>query len=112
MPSSHTVQLAIKYAGRLRMLQLAGRLGEVARQKAEEEELRSQEEGGGLQEVCDAAEQLQDQPSKHYKSRYDVHVTVVCVSESAFDVTFLLGISVNVPRTRKHWEFHSCASVR
>ena len=74
MPSSHTVQLAIKYAGRLRMLQLAGRLGEVARQKAEEEELRSQEEGGALQEVCDAADQLQDQPSKHYKSRYDVTV--------------------------------------
>ena len=109
MPSSHTVQLAIKYAGRLRMLQLAGRLGEVARQKAEEEELRSQEEGGGLQEVCDAAEQLQDQPSKHYKSRYDV--TVVCASESTFDVTFFLRISVNVPRTRKQWEFHSCASV-
>ena len=37
MPSSHTVQLAIKYASRLRLMQLAARLGEVARQKAEEE---------------------------------------------------------------------------
>lgn len=37
MPGSHTVQLAIKYATRLRLLQLAQRLSEVASRKAEEE---------------------------------------------------------------------------
>ena len=37
MPNQHTVQLAIKYATRLRMVQLAQRLTEVARRKAEEE---------------------------------------------------------------------------
>ena len=40
MPSAHTVQLAIKYASRLRLLQLAERLGVVARDKAEEEMMR------------------------------------------------------------------------
>lgn len=38
MPSSRTVQLAIKYASRLHLNQLADRLGEIARQKADEEE--------------------------------------------------------------------------
>ncbi|XP_064097260.1 WD repeat and HMG-box DNA-binding protein 1-like [Macrobrachium nipponense] len=37
MPSYHTVQLAIKYAGKLHRLQLAERLGEVASAKMEEE---------------------------------------------------------------------------
>jgi len=42
MPNHHTVQLAIKYASRLRMIQLAERLTEVARQKAEEELILAQ----------------------------------------------------------------------
>lgn len=37
MPSYHTVELAIKYAGKLHRLQLADRLGEVAAAKMEEE---------------------------------------------------------------------------
>jgi hypothetical protein len=37
MPGAHTVQLAIKYATRLRLLQLAQRLSDVASRKAEEE---------------------------------------------------------------------------
>lgn len=37
MPSYHTVQLAIKYAGKLHRLQLADKLGEVASAKMEEE---------------------------------------------------------------------------
>ncbi|KAK8731109.1 hypothetical protein OTU49_007804, partial [Cherax quadricarinatus] len=37
MPSYHTVELAIKYAGKLRLLQLADRLGEVASAKLDEE---------------------------------------------------------------------------
>ena len=70
MPSSHTVQLAIKYAGRLRMHQLAGRLSEVARSKVEEEALRSESGGGALQEECDAEEVQQQDATKHYKSKY------------------------------------------
>lgn len=38
MNSQHTVQLAIKYATRLRMMQLAQRLTEVARRKADQEQ--------------------------------------------------------------------------
>ena len=37
MANQHTVQLAIKYASRMRLMQLAQRISEVARQKAEEE---------------------------------------------------------------------------
>ena len=37
MPSSRTVQLAIKYATRLHLIQLADRLGDIAHQKAQEE---------------------------------------------------------------------------
>lgn len=37
MPSYHTVQLAIKYAGKLHRMQLADKLGEVASAKMEEE---------------------------------------------------------------------------
>lgn len=37
MPSSRTVQLAIKYATRLHLIQLADRLGDIAHQKAEDE---------------------------------------------------------------------------
>jgi hypothetical protein len=37
MPSSHTVQLAIKYASRLRLAPLAERLANLAREKAMEE---------------------------------------------------------------------------
>ncbi|XP_071522492.1 WD repeat and HMG-box DNA-binding protein 1 isoform X1 [Panulirus ornatus] len=37
MPSYHTVELAIKYAGKLHRLQLADRLGEIAAAKMEEE---------------------------------------------------------------------------
>ena len=44
MPSHHTVQLAIKYASRLRMLQLAQRLNEVAREKMEEETMKTNTE--------------------------------------------------------------------
>ncbi len=41
MPNQHTVQLAIKYASRLHLLQLAQRLNDVARRKLEEELLRA-----------------------------------------------------------------------
>ena len=44
MPGEHTVQLAIKYATRLRMIQLAQRLSEVARQHAEEQAPEEEEE--------------------------------------------------------------------
>ena len=37
MPSQHSLQLAIKYASRLRQLSLAERLSEMARNKAAEE---------------------------------------------------------------------------
>jgi len=37
MPDSHTVQLAIKYASRLNLMQLAERLGAIAQQKADDE---------------------------------------------------------------------------
>jgi hypothetical protein len=37
MSSSRTVQLAIKYATRLHLIQLADRLGDIAQQKAQEE---------------------------------------------------------------------------
>jgi len=37
MPDSRTVQLAIKYASRLHLMQLAERLGNVAQLKADEE---------------------------------------------------------------------------
>ena len=37
MPDSHTVQLAIKYASRIRRMQLAQKLTEIAKQKVEEE---------------------------------------------------------------------------
>jgi chromosome transmission fidelity protein 4 len=39
MPSARTVQLAIKYASRLHLIQLAERLGKVAQLKVEEEEV-------------------------------------------------------------------------
>ena len=38
MPDSRTVQLAIKYASRLHLMQLAERLGGVAQLKADEEQ--------------------------------------------------------------------------
>ncbi len=38
MHNQHTVQLAIKYATRLRMVQLAQRLTEVAQRKAEQQQ--------------------------------------------------------------------------
>ena len=37
MPNHKTIQLAIKYASRLRMMQLAERLTQVIREKAENE---------------------------------------------------------------------------
>ena len=37
MPSSHTMQLAIKYASRLKRLTLAQRISELARHRVEEE---------------------------------------------------------------------------
>jgi len=37
MPDSRTVQLAIKYASRLHLMQLADRLGNIAQLKADEE---------------------------------------------------------------------------
>jgi len=37
MPDSRTVQLAIKYASRLHLMQLAERLGSIAQQKADDE---------------------------------------------------------------------------
>lgn len=44
MSGHHTVQLAIKYATKLRLIQLAQRLGELARQKLEEETLKAQQQ--------------------------------------------------------------------
>lgn len=44
MPNQHTVQLAIKYASRLKRIQLAQMISDVARQKAEEEILKLQNE--------------------------------------------------------------------
>ncbi|XP_064600556.1 WD repeat and HMG-box DNA-binding protein 1-like [Liolophura sinensis] len=44
MPDQHTLQLAIKYASRLRRMQLAERISDVARRKAEEETPENQEE--------------------------------------------------------------------
>ena len=44
MPTQHTIQLAIKYASRLHLMPLAQRLNEVARSKAEEEEVARQRE--------------------------------------------------------------------
>ena len=38
MPDSRTVQLAIKYASRLHLMQLAERLGNIAQMKADEEQ--------------------------------------------------------------------------
>lgn len=38
MPDSRTVQLAIKYASRLHLMQLAERLGSIAQLKADEEQ--------------------------------------------------------------------------
>ena len=38
MPSAHTVQLAIKYASRLRLINLAERLSQLAQSKAVQEE--------------------------------------------------------------------------
>lgn len=43
MPSHQTVGLAIKYAAKLRKLQLADKLGEVAAAKMEEEEREERE---------------------------------------------------------------------
>ena len=37
MPDQHTLQLAIKYASRLKRMQLAQRISELARQRAMEE---------------------------------------------------------------------------
>ena len=44
MPTQHTIQLAIKYASRLHLMPLAQRLNEVARSKAEEEDVARQRE--------------------------------------------------------------------
>jgi len=38
MPDSRTVQLAIKYASRLHLMQLAERLGGIAQMKVDEEQ--------------------------------------------------------------------------
>lgn len=62
MPNQHTVQLAIKYASRLKRIQLAQMISDVARQKAEEEILKLQNEmtedeegniGAPVQPRCD-----------------------------------------------------------
>ncbi|XP_013388895.1 WD repeat and HMG-box DNA-binding protein 1-like [Lingula anatina] len=44
MPSQHAVQLAIKYASRMKRIQLAEKISDVARQKAEEEAARLQQD--------------------------------------------------------------------
>lgn len=53
MPSYHTVELAIKYAGKLRRLQLADRLGEVASDKMQEEIERESKALGHMDDDID-----------------------------------------------------------
>jgi len=58
MPSSHTVQLAIKYASRLRLLNLAERLAQLAQNKA------AQEEGEEAEHDEEEEEEMEIEPQK------------------------------------------------
>ena len=60
MSSSHTVQLAIKYASRLHLMGLAQRLSQLAQRKAEEEAARE-----GQEELEEEEEDEEETVVKH-----------------------------------------------
>ncbi|KAG7162954.1 WD repeat and HMG-box DNA-binding protein 1-like [Homarus americanus] len=85
MPSYHTVELAIKYAGKLRRLQLAERLGEIAAAKMEEElerESKSQTPvvddlqmyGGGIRRIRARREEEEEDEEELAHSHYQEEV--------------------------------------
>ena len=78
MPTSHAVQLAIKYATRLRRLQLAQQLSELAHQLAE------RETGGGEEEVDEWAMPQQRLDASLIKHSFKLNNTVAIYVQITF----------------------------